>query len=64
MVDGVIGRSFLNAAKYVDQGSNAKEKSVTILHLLEVICVLVMTLMDVWRMSLKNRVMKDLVKVK
>ena len=62
----VVGEkhSFLNAAKYADQESNAKEKFATILPLLEVICVLVMILMDVWRMSLKNRVMKDLVKVK
>ena len=48
----VVGEkhSFLNAVKYVDQESNAKEKFVTILHLLEVICVLVMTLMDAWKM--------------
>ena len=49
----VVGEkhSFRNAAKYVNQESNENEKSVTILHLLEVICVLVMTLMDAWRMS-------------
>ena len=48
----VVGEkhSFLNAAKYVDQESNAKEKLVTTLPLLEVICVLVMTLMDAWKM--------------
>ena len=48
----VVGEkhSFLNAVKYVDQESNAKEKFVTTLPLLEVICVLVMTLMDAWKM--------------
>ena len=64
MVIGVFGLIGLHVRCLVVMGAIHEQGYVTILHLLEVICALVMILMDVWRMSLKSHVMKDHVKVK